>query len=216
MRRAGAPIRRHTLLVANHTSWLDILILGGATGCAFVSKDELGHPFVHWLADQNDTVYVKRTHRKAGRGPGDRDCPALERDEARRLIPRRHDGSGDASAAVSLDPARGGEFRGEGRRDPPRRDRLWRRGRRNRLVAGTGQGQCPSNARPARAPCRSRSTCLRRSTALPTASSLRSRRASKSLDALGFKSLGPLAYRRGCNDSQDFQDQKLRLPDERL
>jgi 1-acyl-sn-glycerol-3-phosphate acyltransferase len=58
----GGPLRRHTLLVANHTSWLDILVLGGSVNSAFVSKDELGHPFIHWLADQNDTVYVKRTH----------------------------------------------------------------------------------------------------------------------------------------------------------
>ena len=58
---------RHSLLVANHTSWLDILILGGAVRSAFVSKDELGHPLMHWLADQNDTVYVKRTHRKGAK-----------------------------------------------------------------------------------------------------------------------------------------------------
>lgn len=63
----GFRPRRHTLLVANHTSWLDILILGGAVGTAFVSKDELGHPLIHWLADQNDTVYVKRTSRKGAK-----------------------------------------------------------------------------------------------------------------------------------------------------
>jgi 1-acyl-sn-glycerol-3-phosphate acyltransferase len=57
----------HSLLVANHTSWLDILILGGALRSTFVSKDELGHPLIHWLADQNSTVYVKRTARKAAR-----------------------------------------------------------------------------------------------------------------------------------------------------
>jgi 1-acyl-sn-glycerol-3-phosphate acyltransferase len=55
------------LLVANHTSWLDILILGGKLNSTFVSKDELGHPLIHWLADQNDTVYVKRTHRKGAK-----------------------------------------------------------------------------------------------------------------------------------------------------
>jgi 1-acyl-sn-glycerol-3-phosphate acyltransferase len=63
----GTPIRGHTLLIANHTSWLDILILAGATDCAFVSKDELGHALIHWLADQNDTVYVKRTHVKGAK-----------------------------------------------------------------------------------------------------------------------------------------------------
>lgn len=54
----------HTLLLANHISWLDILILAGATGCAFVSKDNLGHPIAHWLADQNNTLYVNRSARR--------------------------------------------------------------------------------------------------------------------------------------------------------
>lgn len=61
-RVVGTRTTPHTLLIANHTSWLDILVLGGSLDCAFVSKDELGHPLVHWLADQNGTVYVKRTH----------------------------------------------------------------------------------------------------------------------------------------------------------
>lgn len=38
--------------------------MGGATGCAFVSKHELGHPIIHWLADQNNTLYVRRDHRR--------------------------------------------------------------------------------------------------------------------------------------------------------
>ena len=64
MRVQGEPIAPHTLLICNHTSWLDILVIGGATGCAFVSKAELGHPFVHWMADQNATSYVRRDHRR--------------------------------------------------------------------------------------------------------------------------------------------------------
>src|SRR6185369_9814686 len=63
----GQPIARHTMLVCNHVSWLDILIMGGATNCAFVSKDELGHPLIHWLADQNATVYVRRSHVKGAK-----------------------------------------------------------------------------------------------------------------------------------------------------
>src|SRR5438874_5124451 len=47
----GVPIRGHTLLISNHVSWLDILVIGGATGCAFVSTDALGQPFIPWLAD---------------------------------------------------------------------------------------------------------------------------------------------------------------------
>lgn len=60
----GPPLRPHTLLICNHTSWLDIPVLAGATGCAFVSKQELGHGIMHWLADQNDTLYVRREHRR--------------------------------------------------------------------------------------------------------------------------------------------------------
>ena len=43
------------------------MVLAASTDCAFVSKDELGHRLIHWLADQNATVYVKRTHRKGAR-----------------------------------------------------------------------------------------------------------------------------------------------------
>ena len=61
---SGTLIEPHTLLVCNHTSWLDILVLAGTTGCAFVSKAELGHPLIHWMADQNHTLYVRRNHRR--------------------------------------------------------------------------------------------------------------------------------------------------------
>lgn len=61
----GAPIAPHTLLVCNHTSWLDIPVLAGATGCAFVSKAELGHPLICWMADQNHTLYIHRERRGA-------------------------------------------------------------------------------------------------------------------------------------------------------
>jgi len=64
VRTEGTAPRPGTLLVPNHTTWLDILVLGGATGCAFVSKDQLGHSLVHWLADQNRTIYVNRSARR--------------------------------------------------------------------------------------------------------------------------------------------------------
>jgi 1-acyl-sn-glycerol-3-phosphate acyltransferase len=81
VRLTGAPLRPHSLLVANHLSWFDIVVLGGATGCAFVAKDELGHPFIHWLADQNHTVYVKRTHRKGAKDQAAATAEALEREQ---------------------------------------------------------------------------------------------------------------------------------------
>ena len=77
-RVVSIPTAPHTLLIANHTSWLDILVLGGSLNCAFVSKDELGHPLVHWLADQNATVYVKRTHLKGAKDQAVALAKALE------------------------------------------------------------------------------------------------------------------------------------------
>ena len=94
MRLAGAPIRPHTLLIANHTSWLDILILGGATNCTFVSKDELGHPLIHWLADQNDTVYVRRSHLKGAKDQAVAIATALEGDKPVTLFPEGTTGPG--------------------------------------------------------------------------------------------------------------------------
>ncbi len=90
----GTPARRHSLLVANHTSWLDILVLGGATDCAFVSKDQLGHGFIHWLADQNGTVYVKRSHRKAAKNQAVSIAKALEGDKPVALFPEGTTGPG--------------------------------------------------------------------------------------------------------------------------
>jgi lyso-ornithine lipid O-acyltransferase len=63
--RVGKLPRRDVFVVANHSSWLDILILGGATGCAFVAKAELKHaPLVGWLAGLNRTIYVRRSERR--------------------------------------------------------------------------------------------------------------------------------------------------------
>ena len=94
MRCAGRRIHRHTLLVSNHVNWLDILVLGGAVNCAFVSKDELGHPLIHWLADQNDTVYVKRTHRKGAKDQAIAIAAALEGRKPVVLFPEGTTGPG--------------------------------------------------------------------------------------------------------------------------
>jgi 1-acyl-sn-glycerol-3-phosphate acyltransferase len=82
------------LLVANHTSWLDILILAGATDCAFVSKDNLGHGLLHWLADQNATVYVKRSHVKGAKDQAIAIARALERAKPIALFPEGTTGPG--------------------------------------------------------------------------------------------------------------------------
>ena len=94
VRVEGAPVRKHTLLVSNHTSWLDILVLGGSVNSAFVSKDELGHPLIHWLADQNGTVYVKRTHVKGAKDQAIAVAGALEGEKPVTVFPEGTTGPG--------------------------------------------------------------------------------------------------------------------------
>ena len=93
-RLVGEPVRGHTLLIANHVSWLDILVVGGATGCVFVSKDTLGHNFIHWLADQNATVYVKRADRKGAKDQATAIAKALESNRPVALFPEGTTGPG--------------------------------------------------------------------------------------------------------------------------
>ena len=94
VKREGSRLQPHTLLICNHTSWLDILVMGGATGCRFVSKDNLGHGFVHWLADQNATVYVKRSHVKGAKDQAHAIARALEAATPVALFPEGTTGPG--------------------------------------------------------------------------------------------------------------------------
>ncbi len=52
------------LLVANHISWLDILVINAVLPAAFVSKEEIRHwPVIGPLAVRNDTVFLRRGSR---------------------------------------------------------------------------------------------------------------------------------------------------------
>ncbi len=90
----GAAVGRHTLIVANHTSWLDILILGGSLNSRFVAKDDLGHGFIHWLADQNGTIYVKRSHVKGAKDQAVALARALDADKPVAIFPEATTGPG--------------------------------------------------------------------------------------------------------------------------
>lgn len=94
VRLAGPAIAKHSLLISNHVSWLDILVLGGSTDCAFVSKKELGHPLVHWLSDQNDSVYVDRSDRKKSKDQAAAIAGALERAKPVLVFPEGTTGPG--------------------------------------------------------------------------------------------------------------------------
>lgn len=60
----GRPLAKDVFFVSNHLSWIDILVLGGATGTAFVAHDGIERwPVVGWLAAQNKTFFVSRERR---------------------------------------------------------------------------------------------------------------------------------------------------------
>ena len=91
---SGTPLRPHTLLICNHVSWLDILVMGGATDCRFVAKHELGHPIVHWMADQGRTIYVRRDHRRGSPHQAVAIAQALEDPQPLALFPESTTGPG--------------------------------------------------------------------------------------------------------------------------
>jgi len=71
-RIVGTPLTDHVLFVSNHESWLDILLLAGASGTAFVAKAEVADwPLIGWLAGLNDSVFVAREERRGVRGQAD-------------------------------------------------------------------------------------------------------------------------------------------------
>jgi 1-acyl-sn-glycerol-3-phosphate acyltransferase len=107
----GTPLPSHVLFVANHLSWLDIMLVAGATGTAFVSKDDVaGYPVIGWLARINNTVFVARTERGAVRSQADALRAALASGQPVTLFPEgTTDGGPDllpfrASLLASLFP----------------------------------------------------------------------------------------------------------------
>lgn len=60
----GTPYDGACLIAANHTSWLDIPIMGSLQSSSFVAKSEVaGWPFFGWLAKLQKTVFVERERR---------------------------------------------------------------------------------------------------------------------------------------------------------
>lgn len=84
----GAPLHRNALFLANHVSWLDILVVAGASGAAFVSKDEVKKwPLIGWLASLNKTIFVSRSERNGVRGQAEQLREALATGQPIALFP---------------------------------------------------------------------------------------------------------------------------------
>lgn len=66
LRVHGHPVAQGpVLLVANHISWLDILVLHGARYCRFVSKADIQRwPLVGTMATGAGTLYIQREKRR--------------------------------------------------------------------------------------------------------------------------------------------------------
>jgi 1-acyl-sn-glycerol-3-phosphate acyltransferase len=97
VRVVGTPIPANVLYAANHVSWMDILALGGVTGAAFVSKDEVERwPLVGALARIAGTIFVRRESRASTRGQADALGVALARGRPAALFPEGTTGDGIA------------------------------------------------------------------------------------------------------------------------
>lgn len=59
------PAQGPLLLVANHLSWLDILVMHAARHCRFVAKSDVKHwPLIGTLATGGGTLYIEREKRR--------------------------------------------------------------------------------------------------------------------------------------------------------
>ena len=112
VRCEGEPRRHTVVLLANHLSWIDIPLLAGTTGAAFVAKAELaGVPLVGWLCRLNHTLFVSRDDRLGIARQVDRLRGALSRDWPVAIFPEGTTGDGrallpfKAALLAALDPA---------------------------------------------------------------------------------------------------------------
>lgn len=80
--RGGPDGRRPLMLVANHASWLDIVVLASLADVAFVAKAEVRHwPVFGWLARWQRSVFVDRSARKTTATQIDAIAERLDRGE---------------------------------------------------------------------------------------------------------------------------------------
>jgi len=85
----GTPLRgRGVLMVANHTSYLDIIVLGGTTPVSFVAKSEVNTwPFFGLMARLYETVFVERSRRSQAGVSRDQIRERLQEGDALILFP---------------------------------------------------------------------------------------------------------------------------------
>lgn len=61
VRREGAPLSGGTLFVANHVSWVDIVVLHSQHMMGFIAKSEIRRwPLVGWITTHAETLFLER------------------------------------------------------------------------------------------------------------------------------------------------------------
>jgi 1-acyl-sn-glycerol-3-phosphate acyltransferase len=96
---AGGPV----LLVANHISWLDILVMHAARHCRFVSKSDVRRwPLIGALATGAGTLYIERQSRRDAMRVVHHMAASLKRGEVLAVFPE-----GTTSNGVALLPFHG-------------------------------------------------------------------------------------------------------------
>jgi 1-acyl-sn-glycerol-3-phosphate acyltransferase len=101
------------LLVANHISWLDILVMHAARHCRFISKSDIQHwPVVGMLATAAGTLYIARESRRDALRVVHRMAERLRAQEVLAVFPEGTTGDGSTvlpfhanllQAAISAD-----------------------------------------------------------------------------------------------------------------
>ncbi len=98
--RGNAPEHGPLMLVANHISWLDILVMHAARHCRFVSKSDVKHwPLIGTLATGGGTLYIERESRRDAMRVVHRMADSLRAGEMLAVFPE-----GTTSDGVSLLP----------------------------------------------------------------------------------------------------------------
>lgn len=91
-----APVTGPVLLVSNHISWLDIVVLHAARHCRFVSKSDVRNwPLIGRLATGAGTLYVERRSRRDAMRVVHAMAQALRDGEILAIFPEGTTGDGD-------------------------------------------------------------------------------------------------------------------------
>jgi 1-acyl-sn-glycerol-3-phosphate acyltransferase len=93
--RGKIPGHRPLLIVANHISWADILVLGSVMPLCFIAKAEMTNwPVINWLAFMQRTVFVRRDDKRDSRRQADSIAARLVEGDAMVLFAEGTTGDG--------------------------------------------------------------------------------------------------------------------------